>query len=399
MSRLHEARHKLQASPEVLGLENVWCRREEGSHIGGTGRFNVCLSKEQAPWNTSEPFLFLRSKAIAMHTPASNGESNARRPRLYRRPPSVWTRPGRSTFARDLGSLGPGLWIGSTGRSTGHPRRPAVSRCPLCWRNACRDRPWARAGRGGHRRDGGWGGPDLSGGPSSSGPRSRSRRERPVRVSQVGNELRSFELARTTIPMASTTTSPCLTTSKCWRNERSCPRLADDGLSGPRPAVAPCSGSLSPCLARAGASIAPARHQAAEPSARQVTLFGVIATPGDTKIDPKLRRIEPQLRKVLAQAWLPPDRREASGSRRVRPCLRPRRRLHRDDHPDLADRRERQGPARLRGALEPGSSARNPGHHPAQPALFLRQAAQRRNAAADRRWGEVKDGVWEGWAE
>jgi hypothetical protein len=32
---------------------------------------------------------------------------------------------------------------------------------------------------------------------------------------------------------------------------------------------------------------------------RQVTLFGVIAVPNDTRIDPKLARIEPQLRKLL----------------------------------------------------------------------------------------------------
>ncbi len=33
--------------------------------------------------------------------------------------------------------------------------------------------------------------------------------------------------------------------------------------------------------------------------ARQVTLFGVIASPTDMRIDPKLAKIEPQLRKVL----------------------------------------------------------------------------------------------------
>lgn len=33
--------------------------------------------------------------------------------------------------------------------------------------------------------------------------------------------------------------------------------------------------------------------------ARQVTLFGVIATPTDLRIDPRLAKIEPQLRKLL----------------------------------------------------------------------------------------------------
>jgi hypothetical protein len=44
---------------------------------------------------------------------------------------------------------------------------------------------------------------------------------------------------------------------------------------------------------------APARGQGLDPSARQVTLFGVIASPFDPAVDPKLAKIAPQLRKVL----------------------------------------------------------------------------------------------------
>ncbi|MFO0952716.1 MAG: hypothetical protein U0835_16520 [Isosphaeraceae bacterium] len=48
----------------------------------------------------------------------------------------------------------------------------------------------------------------------------------------------------------------------------------------------------------------PARGQAPEPApapsaGRQVTLFGVIASPIDPRIDPKLASIEPQLRRLL----------------------------------------------------------------------------------------------------
>lgn len=32
---------------------------------------------------------------------------------------------------------------------------------------------------------------------------------------------------------------------------------------------------------------------------RQVTLFGIVATPGGKKVDPKLAKVEPQLRKLL----------------------------------------------------------------------------------------------------
>jgi hypothetical protein len=39
--------------------------------------------------------------------------------------------------------------------------------------------------------------------------------------------------------------------------------------------------------------------QVPDASARQVTVFGVIATPGDHRTDPKLARVEPQLRKLL----------------------------------------------------------------------------------------------------
>jgi hypothetical protein len=43
--------------------------------------------------------------------------------------------------------------------------------------------------------------------------------------------------------------------------------------------------------------LAPA--QIPDATARQVTVFGVIATPLDTAIDPKLAKVEPQLRKLL----------------------------------------------------------------------------------------------------
>jgi hypothetical protein len=43
----------------------------------------------------------------------------------------------------------------------------------------------------------------------------------------------------------------------------------------------------------------PAWGQGLDSSARQVTLFGVIATPYDMAVDPKLAKIAPQLRKVL----------------------------------------------------------------------------------------------------
>jgi hypothetical protein len=42
-----------------------------------------------------------------------------------------------------------------------------------------------------------------------------------------------------------------------------------------------------------------ARARVADDDARQVTLFGVIATPDDMRIDPKLAKIAPQLRKLL----------------------------------------------------------------------------------------------------
>src|SRR5436190_938078 len=44
---------------------------------------------------------------------------------------------------------------------------------------------------------------------------------------------------------------------------------------------------------------APAPAQMPDEPARQVTLFGVIATPFDPAVDPKLVRIAPQLRKLL----------------------------------------------------------------------------------------------------
>lgn len=42
-----------------------------------------------------------------------------------------------------------------------------------------------------------------------------------------------------------------------------------------------------------------ARSQGVEEPARQVTLFGVIASPFDPTVDPKLARVAPQLRKLL----------------------------------------------------------------------------------------------------
>jgi hypothetical protein len=50
-------------------------------------------------------------------------------------------------------------------------------------------------------------------------------------------------------------------------------------------------------LATVGPRLAPA--QPPEEPARQVTLFGVIATPGNTFIDPKLAKVSAQLRKLL----------------------------------------------------------------------------------------------------
>jgi hypothetical protein len=47
------------------------------------------------------------------------------------------------------------------------------------------------------------------------------------------------------------------------------------------------------------ATCGPAHAQVPDEAARQVTLFGVIASPFDMALDPKLARIEPQLRKLL----------------------------------------------------------------------------------------------------
>jgi hypothetical protein len=44
---------------------------------------------------------------------------------------------------------------------------------------------------------------------------------------------------------------------------------------------------------------AEAPAQSADAPARQVTVFGVLATPDDAHTDPKLAKIEPQLRKLL----------------------------------------------------------------------------------------------------
>jgi len=45
--------------------------------------------------------------------------------------------------------------------------------------------------------------------------------------------------------------------------------------------------------------IGPARAQGPMGPSRQVTLFGVIATPGGTAVDPKLVKVGPQLRQLL----------------------------------------------------------------------------------------------------
>jgi len=55
---------------------------------------------------------------------------------------------------------------------------------------------------------------------------------------------------------------------------------------------------LALALAVAG-WIGPARAQGPMGPSRQVTLFGVIATPGGTAVDPKLVKVGPQLRQLL----------------------------------------------------------------------------------------------------
>ncbi len=52
-------------------------------------------------------------------------------------------------------------------------------------------------------------------------------------------------------------------------------------------------------LALAASRPARAPAQALDDPARQVTLLGVLASPHDPRIDPKLSRFEPQLRKLL----------------------------------------------------------------------------------------------------
>jgi hypothetical protein len=44
---------------------------------------------------------------------------------------------------------------------------------------------------------------------------------------------------------------------------------------------------------------APAARAQVSDAARQVTIFGIIATPNDPEIDPKLEAVMPQLRKLL----------------------------------------------------------------------------------------------------
>ena len=65
----------------------------------------------------------------------------------------------------------------------------------------------------------------------------------------------------------------------------------------------PPAGPFAAALALAWALSAPvasrAQAQALDAPARQVTVFGVIATPGDDRIDPKLEKVKTQLRKLF----------------------------------------------------------------------------------------------------
>ena len=57
--------------------------------------------------------------------------------------------------------------------------------------------------------------------------------------------------------------------------------------------------ALALTLAPLATPVSPSAHAQTEEAGRQVTLFGIVATPNSTLIDPKLARIETQLRKLL----------------------------------------------------------------------------------------------------
>lgn len=63
--------------------------------------------------------------------------------------------------------------------------------------------------------------------------------------------------------------------------------------------LTPTALALGLLLALAVSRPSPAPGQVSDDPARQVTLLGVLATPHDPRIDPKLTRFEPQLRKLL----------------------------------------------------------------------------------------------------
>jgi hypothetical protein len=73
------------------------------------------------------------------------------------------------------------------------------------------------------------------------------------------------------------------------------PRRRADRIATPTALLSALCLLLTIVVARPGRLPA----QVADDPARQVTLFGVLASPGDRKIDPKLAKIEPQLRKLL----------------------------------------------------------------------------------------------------
>ena len=82
---------------------------------------------------------------------------------------------------------------------------------------------------------------------------------------------------------------------------RRAPRPTLAAMDRPAPAR-PAAGLvavLALALACAGFLGAPGQARAQDEPARQVTLFGIIAMPGTTAIDPKLARVAPQLRKLL----------------------------------------------------------------------------------------------------
>jgi hypothetical protein len=63
--------------------------------------------------------------------------------------------------------------------------------------------------------------------------------------------------------------------------------------------VLPAAVLLAVALTFTSPLCTPSPGQVPDAPARQVTLFGVIASPYDLRVDPKLTRVEPQLRKLL----------------------------------------------------------------------------------------------------